>query len=179
MRLIMPEIHTLVQYLALIKNNLRAFLPDFCPHCGKSGLWFHGFYYRIADYTNTGSLSLNPVPIPRFYCPHCRRTCSVLPECIPPHRHYPWSIQQEVLEDVLQEKSYRSISEVKRPGRRSISRWITRMKERFRLHAAHLKSLVPKLGCTSEWSSFWQACLSIFCLSTAMRNLNNAAIFVP
>lgn len=179
MRIIMPAILTLVQYLSIIKNNLAAMRPDICPHCGKSGLWFHGFYYRIADYTNTGSSSLNPIPIPRFYCHHCRKTCSVLPECIPPHRHYPWSIQQEALEDVLQGKSYHSISRSRRPSRRSISRWITRMKERFRFHATHLRSLVPKLGYTAQWSSFWRACLSEFPLSTAMLKLNNAAVFVP
>lgn len=179
MRIIMPTIFTLVQYLALIKDNLACFLPDFCPHCGKSGLWSHGFYYRIADYINIGLLSLNPIPIPRFYCPHCSKTCSVLPECIPPHRHYPWTIQQAVLEDVLQGKSYCSISRARRPSRRSISRWMGRLKERFQLHASHLRNLLPPLGYCAQWSSFWQTCLQAFPLSTAMLKLNNADIVIP
>lgn len=179
MRNIMPEIFTLVQYLEALKSNLTDFRPDCCPKCGKSGLWFHAFYYRIADYVNLDLLSLNPIPIPRFRCPRCGATCSVLPECIPPHRHYPWSIQQEVLEDVLQGKSYRTISQARRPSRRTISRWIRRLKERFQIHASHLRTLLPRLGYCGQWSSFWQACLQACPLSTAMLKLNNASIVVP
>lgn len=88
MRSILSNIESLYQHNQTRSDNIEAYRPQQCPHCGKAGVWRHGDYLRKADYENSGLESLNPVAIPRFYCPHCGRTCSVLPACIPPHRHY-------------------------------------------------------------------------------------------
>ncbi len=46
---------------------------------------------------NNSDSSLNPLKIQRYYCPSCRKTMSVLPECIPRNRWYLWSVQQVIL----------------------------------------------------------------------------------
>ncbi|WP_226382967.1 DUF6431 domain-containing protein [Burkholderia mayonis] len=58
-------------------------------------MWGHGCYDRKADRSADGQL--NPVSVPRFRCPSCRRTCSRLPLCICPRRWYGWALQQQVL----------------------------------------------------------------------------------
>ena len=155
MRIILPEIISLSQHNNLLEVEPEKFRPERCPTCGKSGLWKHAHYKRKADYEHSGLESLNPVRIPRFYCPCCHKTCSVLPECIPPQRHYPWFIQQVVLMLVLTGLSYQYVSQETKPSRWTISRWIRRLKSQFLKHADHLRSLLPSLGRFSEWMEFW------------------------
>jgi hypothetical protein len=88
MRPIVPGIGTLAQHLKQLKEAPETYRPKRCPHCGKAGVWCHGAYTRKSDCEGRGDDCLNPVPIPRFYCCHCRRTCSALPECIPPRRWF-------------------------------------------------------------------------------------------
>ena len=46
MRIIVPSIPTLNQYLILQKEEPERFRPAVCPYCGKAGLWHHGHYDR-------------------------------------------------------------------------------------------------------------------------------------
>ncbi len=179
MRSILAGIITLIQHLALLHSDPEKFRPQHCPSCGKSGLWCHGSYFRKADYDNTGASSLNPVTIPRYYCTLCHNTCSVLPECIPPQRHYPWLIQQSVLLSVLSGESYQKTSKDNKPSRWTISRWQKRLKTRFLIHTSHLRSWLPKLGRMTEFNEFWQSVLKECSLSNAMLILNNAEVVIP
>lgn len=177
--MIVSGIYSLIQYNKLLQTNLEVFRPSQCPTCGKSGLWSHGCYDRQADYEHAGSESLNPVSIPRFYCPHCQHTCSVLPECIPPRRHYPWWAQQEVLLLLLMGLSYQASSQERKPSRWTISRWWRRLQSHFLLHSDHLRSLLPSLGRITELIEFWRTLMNQFSLSHVMLILNNAGVIIP
>lgn len=179
MRLIVANIFTLIQYLKLLSENLCELRPDSCPHCGFGNLWFHGRYERKPDRPHCSKSNLNPIPIFRFYCPNCKRTCSVLPECIPPRRWYLWTVQQAVLLLYLGKQSIRQLAKQTAPSRRTIHRWLSRFKERFIVHASHLKSLDSKLGYRNSFSEFWQGVLAKMPLSTAMRQLNYLNNIVP
>ena len=161
MRIILPEIFSLCQHNNLLQTNSEQFRPSKCSTCGKSGLWCHGHYDRKADYEGIGKDSLNPIAIPRYYCPHCHTTCSVLPECIPPERHYPWLIQQAVFCLVLMGMSYKKTSQQTKPSRWTISRWFRRLRSQFLNHADHLRSLLPALGRISEFIQFWKTILTM------------------
>jgi hypothetical protein len=110
MREIIANIHSLAQHLKMMLQDPEHYKPGCCPHCGLDILWNHGVYLRKSDRLNPPSQSLNLIPIPRFYCDGCKRTCSVLPECIPPRRWYLWATQQMVLSLVLLGISYRKIA---------------------------------------------------------------------
>ena len=68
---ILAGIHTQDQHVHTWLNDIDAYRPAQCPHCGRSGLWVHGVYYRQAQCERPKG---NPVPIPRFRCQYCRRT---------------------------------------------------------------------------------------------------------
>ncbi|WP_256990761.1 hypothetical protein [Burkholderia sp. HI2714] len=65
---------TLEQHLRAIVTTPRSYHPERCPHCGRACLWAHGFYERKADRSSGGAL--NSVPVPRYCCAACGRTCS-------------------------------------------------------------------------------------------------------
>ncbi len=179
MRPILAEIHSLFQYFKLTKEDPASLRPDTCPHCGKKNPRCHGHYGRKSDRENSGVNNLNPIWIFRFYCPGCKHTCSVLPECIPPRRWYLWTIQQMALILCFSGISFRQISQQLKPSRWTISRWVKRLKEQFRRHTTHLKSKFSWLGYSSDIIQFWQMCLSRMLLSTAMMLLNNFGIAIP
>lgn len=191
MRPILPGIILLIQHVNLLKTDPEKYRPDQCPYCGHPVLWGHGSYDRKADLSYGSSKSLNPIAIPRFRCqnPDCKRTCSVLPECIPPHRHFPWLIQQAVILLICSGRSYASVSKesvleesmpsIKIPCPRTISRWVERLKSQFLIYADHLRSLLPSLGRFTELIPFWNELLNHFSLSRVMLNLNHAGVSVP
>ena len=93
MHRIVAGITTLEQHLEVLSSQPETYRPRCCPHCGLKILWQHGRYSRKADRRITRPL-LDPVPICRYRCAGCRRTCSRLPECIAPRRWYHWLVQQ-------------------------------------------------------------------------------------
>lgn len=179
MRVILTKILSLCQHLQTLKTDPERYRPSYCPHCGKSGLWQHGRYHRKSDRENPPERSLNPIPIPRFYCQHCAHTCSVLPECIPPKRWYLWLTQEAVLLLHMQGYSHRKISQSHMPSRFTVSRWVTRGIERFTDYASALKSHFSWLGYCDGFVSFWQRCLSVMSLSSAMVVVNQSGMPVP
>jgi transposase-like protein len=178
---ILASILSLTQHLLTLKNNPEAYFINQCPHpdCGKSGLWGHGFFYRKSDRESTEQETLNPIPIQRLYCPSCKHTCSVLPECIPPWRWYLWAILQKALELYLTGQSFNKISQSVKASRFTISRWIKRLQENFEEHALHLKSRWPDLGYHPTFDDFWSALLKKINLSHAMVFLHNHPVVVP
>jgi len=86
MNRIVASVTTLEQHVEAVEQTPEIYRPLCCPHCGIKIVWQHGCYTRKADRRQDGDGSLNPVPILRYCCSGCRRTCSRLPLCIAPRR---------------------------------------------------------------------------------------------
>ena len=179
MRKIVADICSLLQHIIELNKNIERYRPESCSYCGSMKLMRHGYYTRKADRENAGESNYNPVKIARFYCPGCRRTCSVLPECIPPRRWYLWRIQQSCIGLVLGGKSFIQVEKQTLPSRWTISRWINKLKEQFGLHTFHLKSCISELGHSNSFERFWKNCLEKMSLSKAMLILNNLGVIIP
>jgi len=178
MRFIIPDITNLPDYFFNFDDIMDQYHNDCkpCPHCGAHSLWKHGFYERKPD-RETGEYNFTLHQ--RYICRYCHKTCSVLPECIPPRRWYIWKIQQSALSQYLSGISIKSIAKSILPSRSTVSRWIDELKEKFLVYADTLKSLVPSLGYYSNFNSFWQGCLDQWSLSSIMLTLNNHGLDVP
>jgi transposase-like protein len=176
---ILPSIGTLVQHLFSLANQPALYRPASCPHCGKEGLWNHGYYHRKADREQRKEERLDPVPIPRYYCKSCARTCSRLPSCIAPHRWYSWAVQQSVIVLLLKGFSFYKAAKCCQPGRRTISRWWHRLEEQFVEHGFHLRNRFPELGRHADFASFWSACFEQMPLADAMAWLDRDGVVVP
>jgi transposase-like protein len=176
---ILPGVTGLLQHLKHLTDNLNIYRPEFCPHCGMAGLWCWGYYYRKPDRHSDSSSSLNPIPIPRFFCSHCGRTMSVLPECVAPRRWYMWLIQQDVLLQILQGKSFRQISNSVLVARSTCRRWRNRFKDKYLLHGSTLRNYYPELGYQENFNSFWPACFQKISLSKAMLLCHQSGVQIP
>lgn len=179
MRPILSGVDTLVQHLQQLQQIPEIYRPEFCPHCGKEGLWIHGTYSRKCDREGRGDACLNPVPIPRFYCRDCLHTCSVLPECIAPRRWYVWVTQQTAIIWYLAGTSFRKIAEKIVPHADTVWRWWSRLRIVSAEHAFHLRSHCSRWGVHQTVKSFWQAVLAECSLAKAMRLLNESDVCVP
>jgi len=176
---ILAGITSLVQHVHHLNSNHNDYRPDQCFNCHKAGLWKHGCYGRTADQNKNNKENMNPVLVPRFICPHCRKTCSTLPECIPPRRWYLWTIQQVILLALLVGESLPPRNLSQHPGRATILRWWNWFQEKFVLHAGILRSNDPELGRFPEFREFWQACLTKMSLSKAMYLLHKGGLVIP
>lgn len=176
---ILADVTSLLQYMDMDKFDDAQYRLRHCPECGKSNPWRHGCYPRQSDRENNSSDSLNPILIQRYYCPACGKTCSVLPECIPPRRWYLWEVQQAALLLLLSGKSLRAIARTLKPTRHTIARWWRRFKEQFLLQESILRSHCAELGRTSGIVDFWTACFEKFSLAAAMRLCHVSGIAIP
>ena len=187
MKLILPDIHNLDQHVFTFLNHPERYRPKRCPHCGRSGLWIHGRYWRNAKCEkNVGCAA----PVPRFLCPHkdCGRTCSVLPEYISPLRWYHWAIQQVALMMLWLGNSLMYACNMlpqvlpkypKTPEISTIHRWHQSIKCQFLMHRLHLCNAQPELGRYSTCAAFWRACLKKMWLSRAMFMINQSGHPIP
>lgn len=179
---ILSGIHTQDQHIQTWLEDIDQYRPSLCPCCGKTGLWSHGVYFRRA---RVRSDEKGTTPIPRFFCPHCKRTCSTLPQYLPPRRWYQWLTQQLALQLSLMGRSlmqvwqalHDKLEEV--PSLSTLQRWFSRHKQRFSLHQFHLLNAYPVLGYSPEFTGLWQACLDIMPLSGAMVLLNRHLNVIP
>jgi hypothetical protein len=181
MIIIAPNFNSLKQYVLFVnKNGSKPLRPSQCPHCGKAHPWYHGTYTRKADRVNKGKLSLNPVSIFRIFCNFCKRTCSILPECMSPKRWYLWAIQQAALLLTIAGHSRRYIATKLQPTRNTLYRWQARFELMFKVHTFHLCSRTPELGrkLTSP-EHFWAACLKQMSLARAMYWVHRAGGIIP
>ena len=175
MRNIVPEITSLSQYIEVQNNDSERLRPACCPYCGNKGLWRHGHYDRKASRKNTSNVQ-NPIYIYRYFCPHCHRTCSTLPECLPQNRWYLWDIQQVALLLSLIGKSFATIAKKTMLPRHTISRWINNFKEHLENHKEILCKQLNDLDITKDFSVFWLSCLNKVSLSKAMFLYHTAKV---
>lgn len=177
---ILSDILSLIQYINISPIEYsEERLQVRCDFCGKLKLWLHGKYPRAADRINSSKDSLNPIWIQRYYCPTCRKTTSVLPECIPPRRWYLWETQQEVILLFLLGNSARSIEKQAKPSRHTIRRWIAWLTVQFKVHKDVLCNHFPSFGLFLEPVSFWKHVFDKLALSTAMRICHVAGVSIP
>jgi len=176
---IVPAIASLQQHLETLRCAPEVYRPPACPHCGLSGLWGHGCYERKADRCRETSKALNPIPIPRFLCQSCCRTCSRLPECIAPRRWYGWAVQQLVLRLLLVGCSLQRCSAWVGLDRRTVRRWWQWLKARSAEFVFGLCSRFPDLGRAVDFRSFWAICLERSPLRVVMAWLDQDGVIVP
>lgn len=176
---IFADILSLVHYFDIKKREPEKLRLESCLCCGKSNPWRHGGYSREADRINPSSTSLNPVFIQRYYCPSCQKTCSVLPECIPPRRWYLWDMQQVIFLLYLSGMSAYAVAKIMPPSRQTIKRWLIRFVEQFRFHKDALCTHFFALGRTINMDDFWQTIFQRMNLSEAMRLCHVNGVAIP
>ena len=179
MALIVPGIATLEQHAQQLSQDEEAYRPERCPHCGQGGVWRHGRYGRKADRRGGVDHRLHPVWIPRFFCRHCQRSCSSLPECIAPRRWYLWSVQQVVLWSVLCAESVHQASRRGGVSRRTVRRWRAWLVDHEREHRSGLCARFAELGRHRELSSFWCRCFQTLGLARSMVCLARDGFSIP
>ena len=171
MKRILASITTLEQHLAAVASDdaCVTYRPPCCPHCGVSGLWGHGCYFRKADRsTSDPTKSLNPVPILRYLCNACKHTCSRLPACIAPRRWFDWFMQQLVLLMLLAGNSVRLCSHCSGRARSTVRRWRDWLGVRGDTFTFWLRSRFPELGRHPDQPSFWRDVMHNMTLMQAM-----------
>lgn len=181
MRPILSEIHTFRQHKITLINSPEKYKPNCCPHCFCATLWCHGSYPRKPDRIHVASQSLNDIAIARFKCADesCGRTCSTLPECIPPRRWYPWINQQWCLWFLLIGYSINQVDSILPMARSTIVRWKNWLDDSFNLSHRRLKNNFPDFGYFENKTTFWTKWLEKYSLSHAMITLNNQQVIVP
>jgi hypothetical protein len=177
---ILPGIASLVHHLQHLVEAKEDYRPRRCPSCNFGRLWCHGSYDRKADRTASPETSLNPVPIPRFYCPSCERTCSTLPECIPPRRWYLWAVQQALLVLLCAGVSLAKASHDLLPCEATLGRWWRGWQADFPVHGSVLRQRFPDLGRSAEGPlAFWENALALLSFDQAMRLVHLAGHPIP
>jgi hypothetical protein len=157
--------------------------PPQCPYCQHDTVWRYGTSDRKAHREPGHSVDHGPVEIQRFRCAHskCRKTCSTLPECIPPRRWYLWIHQQAALSVHWLGWAMTCLTSVK-PSQRTIQRWRDRLVDQWSAHTGVLCAIFPELGrATESRMTFWQACFeqAALTLSRAMWHVNQQGIPIP
>ncbi len=160
MHRIVATVTSLEQHLRLLVSAPDWYRPLVCPHCGLGKLWRHGCYQRKAERGAGANPAHNPVPIPRFLCPGCQRTCSRLPLCIAPRRWYDWAIQQLALCCLAAGGSLHAAAGSCQVARHTARRWWAWLTERGEQFAFFLRSRCPDWGRVSDSVAFWRARLS-------------------
>jgi transposase-like protein len=175
MNRIVGSIGSLAQHLITLMTDPEVYRPRACPHCLCAGVWRHGCYHRKAD-RRVGGESLNPVPVPRFLCRECVRTCSRLPACIAPRRWFDWFVQQAVLLLLLGGMSLHGCARCSGRDRRTVRRWRDWLHERGEQFAFVLRSRWPELGRAADFESFWRNVIDELSLQQALAWLDRDLI---
>ena len=157
-----------MQHIHHLKTQPEDYRPARCPHCGIGGLWHHGCYTRKANRRCLARETDEPILIPRFRCQTCAKTCSCLPEVIPPRRHYLWGIQALAL-----------LLTVTGISLNQMAHWLQRLQSQFAVHSFHLRSCFPILGRSVGIRHFWLNCISQMPFSEAMFELHRCGVIVP
>ena len=177
---IVSGITTFQQHIDTLRSTPNIYRPRCCSKCGHGVLWNHGCYFRKAVRglaVDGGSEKL--IQIPRYLCSSCQRSCSRLPECIPPRRWYSWLSQQLALQYLLSAVSFHGCSTLLGIGRSTLRRWWNWLTSSTPTFEFFLRSRYPELGCAIDSPSFWRVCLGSMPLSEIMACLDNDGVTVP
>jgi hypothetical protein len=81
---------------------------------------------------------------------------------------------------ILGDSAY-SISKKCTPSYKTIRRWLTRAKKRFKLHKDTLGAIdkYKALNRTSGFNDFWKACFEKITLAAAMRICHVSEVIIP
>ena len=141
-RIILAGISSIVAYnTELPKLSKRCTCP-----CGiVNSLHSHGYYCRKSNRHAKDGQSLIPVKILRFICNICHKTCSPLPECIPPRRWYIWEVQQRVIQQYLEGQSWKEISSKDGVSISTCKRWCKWFLDKYNTYVAALKNVAGNL----------------------------------
>ena len=173
MHRILSSVTTLEQhFVAVAGAHGDIYRPLACPYCGMGGLWRHGCYYRKADRGGVNSKSLNPVPVLRYRCPPCERTCSRLPLCIAPRRWFDWAMQQVVLMLLLLGCSVHQCCRSSGRARSTVRRWRDWLDTRSEEFCFYLRSRFPELGRHADRVALWRHVIEGMSLATVMAWLD-------
>jgi transposase-like protein len=169
MKRIVEGICSLAQHLITVVSDPEQYRPAACPHCGYARVWRHGCYHRKADRSDG---ELNPVPVLRYLCGACPRTCSRLPACVAPRRWYDWVVQQAVLLLLLGGMSLNGCARCCGRARRTVRRWRDWLRERDEQFAFFLRSRWPELGRVAQFNAFWRNVIDELSLQQLMSWLD-------
>ena len=175
---ILAGIMSLLQYIEQCHDDKIERLSA-CLGCGRANPWCHGCYPRKSDRIHLPSESLNPIFIQRYYCSACHKTCSALPECIPPRRWYLWETQQTAILLFLLGYSAKSTEKKVNPSRHTIKRWVLWLISQFKLHKDTLCNYFSELGLFTDHITFWTNTFNKLSLSQAMRLCHVSGVSVP
>ena len=178
MPLPVSDIVTVFQHLQTLANDPERYRPARCDHCGCAGLWRHGCYMRKPR-CREATAALNPIPIPRFLCRVCRRTCSTLACGLSPRRCYDWALQQVALIAALAGLGDERSAELAGVHPSTVARWRRWLQNRHTPFAAALRVHWPTLGYAGDWADFWRRCFDEWGLAGAMRRLLFDGFTVP
>jgi len=176
MHRIVPRIASLEQHLHTLSMDPEAYRPAQCAHCSRGGLWSHGCYERKAD---RGTGQLNPIAVPRFWCPGCKHSCSRLPACIAPRRWYDWAKQHAVLIALLLGASLRACAPAHGIGLDTARRWWRWLEERSEEFRFRLLTHWIEWGRAVDWRGFWRLGLAAQPLRDSMAWLDGQGLIVP
>lgn len=177
MHRILSNVTTLEEHFAAIAApDGDIYRPRACPHCLVAGLWRHGCYHRKADRGGGDGKSFNPVPVRRYLCPACHRTCSRLPLCIAPRRWYDWVMQQVILALLLLGCSVHHCCRSTCRARSTVRRWRDWLCVRSEAFGFYLRSRFPELGRHADGDAFWRHVIEDISLAQAMAWLDKDLI---
>jgi transposase-like protein len=160
MHRIVASVTRLAQHLTLLVVDPERFRPAACPHCGIARPCRHGYYYRKAVHGRAPDSACARVPIPRFRCAGCKRTCSRLPACIAPRRWYDWLMQQVMLLRLSTGEPLAAACAYGKIDRHTVRRWRDWLGLRGEIFAFSLRSRFPEWGRVADTPAFWCRCLA-------------------
>jgi hypothetical protein len=176
---IVSDIESLSQHLETVKDTPETYRQEKCPFCGKAGVWRHGRYCRKSVGQRSTENLTKLIEILRFFCHSCKKTHSVLPECLPPKRWYSWAVQELVLISLLLGGNFQKANCLFSISRSTCRRWWHRLQEKFLVFAASLHTYIFGLGTQSDFKSFWLLCFDKVNLSRAMFLCHQQGIDIP
>jgi transposase-like protein len=176
MHRIVATVTSLAQHLSQLARDPESYRPPACPHCGLGKLWRHGCYHRKVERSSGSNAARAPVPIPRFRCADCQRTCSRLPVCIAPRRWYDWVVQQLLLRCLTGGASLHAAARACVIDRHTARRWRDWLAARGETFAFFLRSRFPDWGREGDTAAFWRTCLAERALPELMAWLDRDLI---
>ena len=159
MHRIVATVTSLEQHRRQMESAPESYRPAACPYCGVGKPWRHGCYQRKAERSRAHA-DRNLVPVPRFRCDPCQRTCSRLPACIAPRRWYDWVVQQLVLLCLAGGDSLHAAARYGKVARHTARRWRDWLAQRGEQFAFFLRSRFPDWGHVGDTAAFWHASLA-------------------